>query len=81
MSYPELCVACKSEEQRQAELKRRQQYRRAEQMKNDARIPLSASQFSQANGSKGAKGAKGSGHHPYLKEDPESAIHVAALSI
>ena len=50
-------------------------------MKNDARIPLSASQFSQANGSKGAKGAKGRGHHPYPEEDPESAIHVAALSI
>ena len=47
-SYPELCVAAKSEEQRQAELKRRQQYRRAEQTKNDARTPLSASQYSQA---------------------------------
>ena len=58
-SYPELCMAAKSEEQRQAELKRRQQYRRAEQTKNDARTPLSASQYSQANGSKVGQGSQG----------------------
>ena len=59
VSYPELCVAAKSEEQRQAELKRRKQYHRAEQTKNEARTALSASQYSQANESKGAQGSQG----------------------
>ena len=59
VSYSELCVAAKSVEQRQAELKRRQQYCRAEQTKNDARTPLSASQYSQAIGSKGGQGSQG----------------------
>lgn len=31
VSYPELCLAAKSEEQHRAELKKRQQYHRAEQ--------------------------------------------------
>ena len=37
VSYTELSVAAKSEEQYQAKWKRRQQYRQAEQMKQDAR--------------------------------------------
>ena len=58
VSYPELCMAAKTEEQYQAELKRRQQYCRAEQTKNDARTPLNTSQYSQANGSKGGQGSQ-----------------------
>ena len=47
LAHPELCVAAKSEEQHQAEL-RRQQYRRAEQAKRDTHPSPSTSLSIQA---------------------------------
>ena len=58
LAYPELCVAAKSEEQRQAELRRRQQHCRAEQTKSDTRPSLSTSLASQANGTKRGQGKR-----------------------
>ena len=46
--YPELCVAAKSEEQYQAELRRRQPYRRAEQAERDTHPSPSTSLSAQA---------------------------------
>ena len=58
LSYPELCLAAKSEEQRQAELKRRQQYRRAEQSKGDTHPSPGTYPSTQANGNKGSQGKR-----------------------
>ena len=48
LAYPELCVAAKSEEQYQAELRQRQQYRRAEQARRDTHPSPSTSLSTQA---------------------------------
>ena len=58
LAYPELCLAAKNEEQRQAELRRRQEYRKAEQAKNDTHPPPSTSQSMQASGGKGGQGKR-----------------------
>ena len=70
LPYPELCVAAKSEEQRQTELRRRQQYCRAEQTKSDAHPSPSTFPATPANGNKGGQRKRLT---PKLLEGPENA--------
>ena len=51
LTYPALCLAAKNEEQRQAELKRRQQYWRSDQIKGGAHLPSNTSSPTLAVGS------------------------------